>query len=667
MKISPIVLMTFFLGVHTVAAADLEHRQSAAKALHDTLPGGAKVWIVDNSDSPADRTDQQDGTAEAPFRSIQSAAERTEAGDAVLVFGGVYRERIMPPTSGTADRPILYTVAKGEQVAVRGSEIWSPEWEAQKDHPDTYHGKLDASWFEGIRNPFLTGISISGRDQKLVARPVDASQEVWPRTLGQVFVDGEPYQEVENLDELHRLPGTWLVDDQGQGISIHFAEKGMDPASVSVEVSVRSAVFAPRRRGLKHIHVRGFVFEHCANQGPFPQRGMVSVRSGNSWVIQGNVIRLSKTLGLDIGSEFWGVEEMDDTDDDQRKLMIGGKHQILDNDISDNGLCGVAGWNTSGLVLRGNRVERNNRLGFVAGMDARWWEQGGIKLHQANSAVIEGNLVRDNDAFGIWIDHGYRNARITRNVVINNQLAGIFLELGAGPVMVDNNVVAYTRGGDGIYCHDAGGVTVANNLCYFNANYGIWMHVVTDRKYKNKPVETSDETITSNLLLGNIGGSICLPKTSARAKNNRSDFNVFLDGSWLMTNKPARFRINSNSGRVDLGLNEDSASNSSESVSSPFNLLTLEQWQQQTGFDTHSRALAMGEKSKTMLREDRLHLEFNLEQVPSVRGIDVYEAAPYDLLGERYRGDKILAGPFQSLREGRNSLYLWPLPEVIQD
>ena len=664
MKIFKLALLSLMFVTHA-SAADLEQRRAAAKQLDATLPGGAKVWVVDQhaeegGDSPA-------GTVESPFRTIQAAADKTEAGDAVLVFAGVYRERVMPPTSGTADRPILYTVARGESVSVRGSELWQPQWTADEEHPDVFTGELDATWFEGIRNPYVTGISISGRDQKLVSRPVDAREAVWPRTLGQVFVDGEPYQEVEHPDELHRLPGTWLVDPKGQAISIHFADKETDPASVEVEVSVRSAVFAPRRRGLKHIHVRGFVFEHCSNQGPFPQRGMVSVRSGNSWVLENNVIRHSKTLGLDIGSEFWGVEDMDDTDDDQRKLMIGGKHQILNNDISDNGLCGVAGWNTSGLVLRGNRVERNNRLGFVAGMDARWWEQGGIKLHQANGAVIEGNLVRDNDAFGIWIDHGYRNARITRNVVVNNQLAGIFLELGAGPAMVDNNLVAYTRGGDGIYCHDAGGITVANNLCYFNANYGIWMHVVTDRKYKNKPVETSDITLSSNLLLGNIGGSICLPKTSSRAQNNRSDFNVFLDGSWLMTNKPARFRINSNSGRVDLGLNESSAEGSSDAVSSPYRLLTLEQWQQQTGFDAHSQPLAMGEKSKTMLREDRLHLEFTLEELPVVRGLDVYESAPYDLLGERYRGGKVLAGPFQGLREGRNSLYLWPLPEIQQD
>ena len=664
MKIPAFVLMALIV-VTQAAAADLEQRRTAVQEVDRTLPGGAKVWVVDQGAEDAQGEPQ--GTVESPYPTIQAAAERTEAGDAVLVFAGVYRERVMPPTSGTADRPIRYLAAPGQDVSVRGSELWQPEWSAQEDQPDVYRGELDAAWFEGIRNPYLTGISISGRDQQLVARPVDARQAVWPRTLGQVFVDGEPYQEVEHPDELQRLPGTWLVDPEGRAISIHFAKKGTDPASVEVEVSVRSRVFAPRRRGLKHIHVRGFVFEHCSNQGPFPQRGMVSVRSGNSWVLEDNVIRHSKTLGLDIGSEHWGVEDMDDTDDDQRRLMISGKHQILNNDISDNGLCGVAGWNSSGLVIRGNRIERNNRLGFVAGMDARWWEQGGIKLHHGNSAVIEGNLVRDNDAFGIWIDHGYTNARISRNVVINNQLAGIFLELGAGPVMVDNNVVAYTRGGDGIYCHDAGGVTVANNLLYFNANYGIWMHVVTDRKYKGKAVETSNETLTSNLLLGNIGGSICLPKTSGRAQNNRSDYNVFIDGSWLMTLKPARFRINSNSGRVDLGLNEDSASGKADAVSSPFQLLTLEQWQQQSGFDAHSQPLKMGEKSKTMLREDRLHLEFTLEELPVVRGLDVYEEAPRDLLGERYRGGKVLAGPFQGLREGRNSLYLWPLPEVAAE
>ena len=75
-----------------------------------------------------------------------------------------------------------------------------------------------------------------------------------------------------------------------------------------------------------------------------------------------------------------------------------------------------------------NRVERNNRLKFPHGRGG-WEEWAGIKLHAAN-ALIQGNVVRDNHAFGIWIDNGYGDAGIDANLVLRNRLAGIFLELG---------------------------------------------------------------------------------------------------------------------------------------------------------------------------------------------------------------------------------------------
>jgi hypothetical protein len=66
--------------------------------------------------------------------------------------------------------------------------------------------------------------------------------------------------------------------------------------------------------------------------------------------------------------------------------------------VTDNGLCGIAGWNHSGTRIVGNRVERNNRLKFPHGRGG-WQEWAGIKLHAAN-ALIQGNVVRDNFSDG---------------------------------------------------------------------------------------------------------------------------------------------------------------------------------------------------------------------------------------------------------------------------
>ncbi len=46
-------------------------------------------------------------------------------------------------------------------------------------------------------------------------------------------------------------------------------------------------------------------------------------------------------------------------------------------------------------------------------------------------------------SFGIWLDNGWKDARITRNVFIGNAMASVFLELGDGPCTIDNNIIAY--------------------------------------------------------------------------------------------------------------------------------------------------------------------------------------------------------------------------------
>ena len=58
--------------------------------------------------------------------------------------------------------------------------------------------------------------------------------------------------------------------------------------------------------------------------------------------------------------------------------------------------------------IEDNRIERNNRRRFPHA-NGGWEEWAGIKLHNSNS-VIRGNVVRDNFAYGIWIDNGYADS-----------------------------------------------------------------------------------------------------------------------------------------------------------------------------------------------------------------------------------------------------------------
>jgi nitrous oxidase accessory protein NosD len=124
--------------------------------------------------------------------------------------------------------------------------------------------------------------------------------------------------------------------------------------------------------------------------------------------------------------------------------------------------------------------------------------------------VIEATSSLTTCLFGIWLDNGWENARVTRNVCIGNHGAGIFVELGFGPILVDHNLSAANvlldppYLGDGIYTHDSSGVTITHNTFLDNAHYGVEQTVVSERVYWPKRMaEASHETVTGNLFCGN--------------------------------------------------------------------------------------------------------------------------------------------------------------------
>ena len=47
--------------------------------------------------------DSSSGTKDRPFKTINHAAQIAVAGDTVRVFGGVYRETVVPQNGGTSD------------------------------------------------------------------------------------------------------------------------------------------------------------------------------------------------------------------------------------------------------------------------------------------------------------------------------------------------------------------------------------------------------------------------------------------------------------------------------------------------------------------------------------------------------------------------------------
>jgi hypothetical protein len=708
-----------------------------------------RILIVDQNHPKA--SDKNSGTPQEPFKTINAAAQVAEPGDVVRVKAGIYRERVSPARSGAADAPIVYEAAAGETVCIRGSEVFKGAWSplpgvsgvysaplaALPKGSAAYHGVCDESLYASF-NPYLLHFN---RDraarphaaavaavQEMIGAAMEKRQKLDPidiafadatkrlrmheatlaeltdpdplqrrylTTLGQVFVNGDPLREVDRRRDLHRIAGTWLVDEEGQQILLHLPVGLSSPADCQIELSVRHTVFAPLQRGLGHITVRGFVIEHAANHSPswggrgWGQSGALSCRSGHHWLIENNIVRYAKSLGIDCGSEGGqerlenaasaGIVEHHNALRENRRV---GHHVIRNNDISDNGHCGIAGIGHYGTQLLYNRIERNNRDGWTS----PWWEFAGIKFHFFFDGLIEGNLVRDNEAHGIWIDNQWRGSRITRNVIINNLWSGINVELGRGPVTIDHNIIALTRQGDGIYGHDVSDVTIAHNLIYANSNFGVWFAYATPRV---QPQDGCWDIKTfNNLILGNRAGAIAYPTPWDCAGNNTSDGNLLMGGGAYLDEgsgpQSPLFQIANatHCGSMQKVLGKDLQAQTPDVVWASFRqrvlaagmpesalpeetffkqnyLVSLELWRAATGNDKNSQVLSMirdGLGSRSLVWSATLDDSIKAVKCRKLDGLAT------DYFGEALP-DSPLPGPFQSLAPGRVWLPLWPAPQ----
>jgi len=510
-------------------------------------PVGAATLVVDGA-QPGNG-ERADGSVERPFKTIQSAAEAAGPGDVVEIRPGVYRERVAPVRGGTAEAPIVYRASRRGTVVIKGSDVWKPEWKALDDSGELVSAPLDLAmfrqWRRPSRDPKLTVTpspfheeimpsngqdklaepdKLSGEPFNIRARPADPQAARWPMVIGQIYADGEPLHQALSLEELRSRPGSFTVDAAGENVIVHLRDGGIDPREVVWEITVREQLFAPDARGLAHLVLEDLVFEHAANQAPYPSVGAVSVRNGHHWTFKRCVIRHNASVGLDLGGEFFDSRLYGDKPNSFGHLVEGCE-------IHHNGLAGIYGILVRDSVIRQSEIFENNRLGFRHPWNARWEEYAGIKLLKSSNNRIEDNYVHDNHSFGIWFDNQWQGSRISRNLVVRNQWAGIFIEFGDAadqPLLIDNNVVIFTAQGSGIYCHDASDIIVAHNMLYHNAEYGLWIWAVSSRGKTG----ASNNRAVGNVIYGNGAGAIGFPGEGELNSNNRSDYNLLANKTW---------------------------------------------------------------------------------------------------------------------------------------
>ena len=223
---------------------------------------------------------QGDGSKEAPFSTIQQAANLAQPGDEVIVLPGVYREAVHPIHKGREDAPIVYRSAVPLKAVIKGSEEvknWVPLQE------NVWTARVPNRSFPE-RNPFTTRVSGDWFIASFVAH------------TGDVYLNGKSMYEVTDLAQVLAPTVsktswdpdfsvyTWFSqqDAQTDETVLYANFQGRDPNAENVEISVRPNCFFPLTEGVDYITLSGFTVTQAATQWAPPtafQEGMV----GPNW------------------------------------------------------------------------------------------------------------------------------------------------------------------------------------------------------------------------------------------------------------------------------------------------------------------------------------------------------------------------------------------------
>ncbi|HUT29904.1 MAG TPA: right-handed parallel beta-helix repeat-containing protein [Sedimentisphaerales bacterium] len=424
--------------------------------------------------------DKNDGSASKHLKTISAAARLAQAGDAIIVHSGTYRERVTPPRGGESDsKRIVYQAAKGDKVVIKGSEVVTG-WEHVKDGvwkatiPNASFGDYNpytdlivGDWFKDNHRPHHTGeVYLNGRS-------------LFEKASLDDVMNPKPHPEaVDKEASLY----TWYCrsDDNDTHIWANFHDH--NPNKELVEINVRDACFYPDAPGRNYITVRGFHMSQAATQWAAPtaeQIGLIGTHWSKGWIIENNVISDSKCTGVTLGKDRKTGHNVCIKDPSKggdvhynevivRALQDGwdkdkiGSHIVRNNTISNCEQAGICG--SLGPVF--SEVSGNHIFNIWTKRQFQGFEIAGIKFHGAIDTVIRNNRIHDAGR-GMWMDWMAQGTRITGNLCYNNSTDDFFSEVNHGPYLIDNNlflseVALLNMSHGGAYAHNlAAGMTRA--------------------------------------------------------------------------------------------------------------------------------------------------------------------------------------------------------------
>ena len=609
-------------------------------------------------------SDDNDGSKEAPFKTIQAAANVAMPGTRVLIGPGTYHECVSPARGGEGpESMICYEAVEKGSVVIKASEevyefeksvgwrLWGfggPTVADGASEPKIWCHHLDPDMFRGY-NPFC---AVNILHDRLFIEYDKTDMTPYLNRRGMIFCDGKPLKQVALYNQLGTADGTYWVEANGQ--TVHFRLPGdADPASHKIELTVREQCFAPKKPFLSYIKLKGLVCAHAAMGAPVPQRGAISAYRGNHWVIEDCTVDWANAVGIDIGDECW--HHGFDSNKEVGHSVIRRCH------VKDAGVCGIAGLFAANMLIEDNLIEGTGWQKMELS-----WEAGGIKLHNSVDGMIRRNIFRTTyRADHLWLDCGNINNRITQNLFLDGieQREAIFIECTReGVNLIDNNLFWNMEGrfdaskipnepgssgwyklvendvinGYAVYGEGTDRMQVVNNFIGKCRAYAYYAKPVPFRLSPGDRGGTSRDAKLLNNMIYDCGvGAICFP-----TRDNASEGNAFVKQA-----KGGDLRI---------------------MYPAPEVCLDLKSWREFYGFDQ------TGSEGWFDFEVDTENLTLTVKECmtmpPSFGPVapDRYAKTPadlpkvaadarirFDLVGNERTGDTVLPGPFAELEIGK--------------
>ena len=449
-------------------------------------------------------SDDNPGTEEAPFSTINKAAQVLQPGEKAVIKEGVYDEFVRPMRGGGGPETMIsYEAAQGEKVVLTGAKKYTRGWQVPygwhthglgkyynlSETFDAgamiYEGNFERDDFDKI-NPFAmvncASQAFGGCEFWFHYIPNEADWQAFFKRRGLLMCDGKPLTQVNYLNHLSQKPGTFWVEDSGYKFFVRLWDDS-HPDDHSFTYTCRDQLFKPANPYTSYVRVKGLEFEFVGNGCPGSQKGALSTYCGNHWILEDNKVRWANGVGIDIGHE----SPMRFSDKPAGGMIVRRNH------ISNCGVCGLAG-------LPGSPAgNKEILLEYNVFDDNCWhdiefnWESGAIKVHGVIDSLIRFNIVRRNGyGSAIWTDFGNINSRICGNSVLGGKsliMGGIFVEASDVDNLVDHNLVYDTHcnhfgtipqrtsgGGHGIYEHDSDHLRVERNILLGLEGSGVFLN-----------------------------------------------------------------------------------------------------------------------------------------------------------------------------------------------